>query len=134
MVATDQRRLMNLSIEGGARRRGQPVRRAGGVISTSWLLPFLAFGNAAAANDAGLDAITAETIRHHVAILASDAYTGRFPGTAGEDSTLAYLERQLRSLGLEPIVNGSYRQRVPLVRRTVLPTSEFRGSRDAMMR
>jgi hypothetical protein len=32
-----------------------------------------------------------------------------FPGTAGEDSTLAYLERQFRSLGLEPVVNGSYR-------------------------
>ncbi|HEX7878953.1 MAG TPA: M28 family peptidase [Candidatus Eisenbacteria bacterium] len=73
-------------------------------------------------DDIGLDAITAERIRRHVAVLASDAYGGRLPGTAGEDSTLAYLEREYRALGLEPAVNGSYRQRVPLVKRTVLPT------------
>jgi len=84
---------------------------------------------AAADDDIGLDTITAERIRGHVAVLASDAYTGRLPGTAGEDSTLAYLERQFRSLGLEPVVNGSYRQRVPLVRRTVLPTPDIRLAR-----
>jgi Zn-dependent M28 family amino/carboxypeptidase len=80
-------------------------------------------------SDPGLDAITAERIRGHVAVLASDAYGGRFPGTAGEDSTLAYLERHYRALRLEPVVNGSYRQEVPLVRRTVLPTPTVRLSR-----
>jgi Zn-dependent M28 family amino/carboxypeptidase len=77
-------------------------------------------------DDRGVEAITDAALRAHVSVLASDAYRGRFPATAGEDSTLAYLERQFRSLGLEPAVplvhGSSYRQRVPLVRRRVLAT------------
>lgn len=112
----------------GTTRQERQVGRIRGVGPMMLLGGFLAIGQAAAADDAGLAAITAETIRDHVAILASDAYGGRFPGTVGEDSTLAYLERRFRALGLEPIVDGSYRQKVPLVRRTVLPTPEVRLS------
>lgn len=81
---------------------------------------------AAAGDEPGVASITEATFRAHVAVLASDSYRGRFPGTAGEDSTLGYLEREYRALGLEPVVGGSYRQPVPLVRRTVLPTPSIR--------
>jgi len=90
---------------------------------------------AAAAAPAGQDpwkaAITDAALRGHVAVLASDTFRGRFPGTSGEDSTLAYLERQFKALGLAPAVNGSYRQEVPLVRRTVRPTPAIRLTRTA---
>jgi hypothetical protein len=86
-------------------------------------------GSTRAGEGPALDTITAERIRGHVAVLASDAYRGRLPGTAGEDSTLAYLEREYRALGLEPAAGGSYRQKVPLVRRTIRPTPDIRLTR-----
>ena len=55
-------------------------------------------------------------LRRHVATLASDRFLGRGPGAAGEDSTVAYLVRQFRALGLQPgNPDGTYIQRVPLV-------------------
>jgi len=61
-------------------------------------------------------AITAEELRNHVAILASDAYGGRLPGTQGETLTVRYLEEQFRKAGLQPgNPDGGYTQDVPLV-------------------
>lgn len=61
-------------------------------------------------------AITAEELRNHVAVLASDAYGGRLPGTQGETLTVRYLEDQFRQAGLRPgNPDGSYTQDVPLV-------------------
>ncbi|HEX8667189.1 MAG TPA: M28 family metallopeptidase [Allosphingosinicella sp.] len=49
--------------------------------------------------------------------LASEEFEGRAPGTAGEARTMAYLSEQFRQLGLEPAGdNGTYLQRVPLIR------------------
>jgi len=49
--------------------------------------------------------------------LASDAFEGRGPGTAGEAKTMAYLSEQFRQMGIEPAgENGTYLQRVPLIR------------------
>jgi Zn-dependent M28 family amino/carboxypeptidase len=49
--------------------------------------------------------------------LASDEFEGRGPGTAGDAKTVAYLSEQFRQLGLEPAGdNGTYLQRVPLIR------------------
>ncbi|HEY0026703.1 MAG TPA: M28 family metallopeptidase [Allosphingosinicella sp.] len=49
--------------------------------------------------------------------LASDAFEGRGPGTAGETKTMAYLSEQFRQMGIEPAgENGTYLQRVPLIR------------------
>lgn len=53
--------------------------------------------------------------RRHVETLASDAYEGRKPGSAGEARTLDYLENEFRLLGLKPGNGDSYRQPVPLV-------------------
>src|SRR3954464_4291151 len=49
--------------------------------------------------------------------LASDAFEGRGPGTAGEAKTIAYLVQQFQSLGLEPGgPDGHWTQTVPLGR------------------
>jgi Zn-dependent M28 family amino/carboxypeptidase len=49
--------------------------------------------------------------------LASDAFEGRGPGTAGETKTIQYLAEQFRLLGLEPGgPDGSWFQTVPLIR------------------
>jgi len=64
---------------------------------------------------AGTGTISADEIAQHVRVLASDEFGGRGPGTEGEELTLAYLERQFRTLGLEPAFETSYRQPVELL-------------------
>jgi Zn-dependent M28 family amino/carboxypeptidase len=53
--------------------------------------------------------------RDGVRVLASDAFEGRKPGTAGEEKTLAYLVDQFRRLGLKPGNGDSFLQQVPMV-------------------
>jgi Zn-dependent M28 family amino/carboxypeptidase len=51
-----------------------------------------------------------------VKTLASDAFQGRAPGTAGEERTVAYLIDRFRTLGLQPGgENGEWIQKVPLI-------------------
>ena len=72
--------------------------------------------------DATTPAIEPGRISTIVQALASDAFEGRAPGTAGETKTLAYLEQQFRALGLEPGgENGGWTQAVPLVRTQLGP-------------
>ncbi|OWK28440.1 M28 family peptidase [Sphingomonas dokdonensis] len=66
--------------------------------------------------------ISPAEIKADVRELASDAFAGRGPGEDGEAATLAYLERQFASAGLQPAgKNGSWYQDVPLVRLDRLP-------------
>jgi Zn-dependent M28 family amino/carboxypeptidase len=53
--------------------------------------------------------------RRHIETLASDAFEGRKPGSAGETRALDYIEAEFRRLGLKPGNGDSYRQPVPLV-------------------
>ncbi|MFW5947821.1 MAG: peptidase M28, partial [Gemmatimonadota bacterium] len=63
-----------------------------------------------------LETITTDEIMDHVARLSSDRFRGRAPGTAGEDSTVAYLTEQFQALGLEPgNPDGSWTQALTLV-------------------
>jgi Zn-dependent M28 family amino/carboxypeptidase len=75
---------------------------------------------AAMANgDAAASAITAEGLLADIRELASDRFLGRAVATAGEDSTVAYLARRFREMGLAPgMPDGGYLQRVPLVATT----------------
>jgi Zn-dependent M28 family amino/carboxypeptidase len=58
--------------------------------------------------------------------LASDAFEGRGPGTAGEDRTVEYLVREFKALGLEPAGDkGRFTQDVPLVRFQVKDGGSF---------
>ncbi len=63
-----------------------------------------------------LDAIRGDSVLQHIKILASDAFEGRAPGTAGEAKTVAYLTDQFKALGLKPgNPDGTFVQEVPLV-------------------
>ncbi|HVB58885.1 MAG TPA: M28 family peptidase [Candidatus Acidoferrales bacterium] len=65
---------------------------------------------------AALNLISADRMLASIRTLSSNEFQGRGPGTAGEDLTLAYLQKQFRGMGLEPgNPNGTYLQAVPLV-------------------
>jgi Zn-dependent M28 family amino/carboxypeptidase len=57
--------------------------------------------------------ITADDFAAHVRTLASDDFAGRDPATPGEAKTLAYLQAQLRRMGLQPGNGDSFLQPVP---------------------
>lgn len=59
---------------------------------------------------AGTASISAARLRAHVSMLASDAFEGRGPATAGIHRAANYLESELKSLGLEPLFGDRYRQ------------------------
>ncbi len=60
-------------------------------------------------------ALNVDTMKNVDKTLASDAFEGRAPGTAGEEKTTAFLVEQFKAAGLEPGNNGSWFQDVPLV-------------------
>jgi Zn-dependent M28 family amino/carboxypeptidase len=64
-----------------------------------------------------------DSLVKHIIILASDSFQGRKPFTVGETRTLAYIENQFRSIGLEPGNGSSYLQDVPMVEITPQPDS-----------
>jgi len=64
--------------------------------------------------------ISESEVRSHIAVLASDEFEGRAPGTAGETRTLDYLAKTWASYGLVSGTNDTTRpwfQPVPLVER-----------------
>src|SRR5690606_7756115 len=78
------------------------------------------------------DAISADLIRDVVAEIASDAYAGRGPGTAGDAWTQVYLARRLRGIGFAPGgPNGSWFQRFTPVGVTAAQPPVWRSARPA---
>jgi Zn-dependent M28 family amino/carboxypeptidase len=59
--------------------------------------------------------LSLDTMKEVTRVLSSDAFEGRYPGTAGEEKTMAYLVKQYEEAGLQPGNNGSWFQDVPLV-------------------
>ena len=58
----------------------------------------------------------ADNLLRHIRELSSDAYTGRFPGTPGEEKSVAYIVSQIKAIGLQPgAPNGGFVQAVPLI-------------------
>ena len=82
---------------------------------------------------AAVATIRAEDLASHVETLASDAFAGRFPGTAGEVKTVSYISAHFARVGLRPTVGGSFAQPVPLVSATPDPsaTLQAHGARGA---
>lgn len=68
-------------------------------------------------------AITPERLAEHIQVLASDAFLGRAPASAGEMLTVNYLVEQFQALGLQPGHQDTYTQDVPLAELTVDPRS-----------
>ncbi|PYP81658.1 MAG: peptidase M28 [Gemmatimonadetes bacterium] len=58
--------------------------------------------------------ITAAEIDAHLRFLATDLLEGRAPGTRGGRLAAEYIATELRAYGVEPGVNGSYFQPVPI--------------------
>ncbi|MFT7031132.1 MAG: Zn-dependent M28 family amino/carboxypeptidase [Marinoscillum sp.] len=67
-------------------------------------------------------AIDTVAMANHIETLASDAFLGRKPFTEGETKTLAYLEKEFKSYGLEPGNGDSFFQEVPLVELDAKPS------------
>ncbi|HEX6808124.1 MAG TPA: M28 family peptidase [Gemmatimonadaceae bacterium] len=68
----------------------------------------------AGAVPAAAQRITPNEIDGDLRFLASDLLEGRAPATRGGELATAYIAAQLRSAGIQPGVNGSYFQRVPI--------------------
>jgi Zn-dependent M28 family amino/carboxypeptidase len=70
------------------------------------------------------------TYRKHIEVLASDAFEGRAPGTAGEQKTVEYIEQQFKAAGLEGAIDGTFRQPVPVAEITphADPTLQVTGA------
>ena len=63
-------------------------------------------------------AVTEADLRAHIAILASDDFEGRKPGTAGEAKTVKYIAEQWAKAGLKPATaDGGWFEPVPLIQR-----------------
>jgi len=62
--------------------------------------------------------ITAEDAKKHLSILASDEYEGRETAKPGANMAANYIAGEFKKLGLQPPVNGSYFQEVPLLSTT----------------
>ena len=59
--------------------------------------------------------ITPANLLRHIEELSSDAYTGRAPGTEGENKSVAYIIAQCKAIGLQPgSPDGSWTQKVLL--------------------
>ncbi len=81
-----------------------------------------------------LASLTGENLLPHIRVLASDAFEGRAPGTAGEEKTVGYLIEQFRAAGVRPgNPDGSWVQEVPLVGSTTFePRTTFRTAARAI--
>ncbi|WP_234446539.1 M28 family peptidase [Luteimonas sp. MC1750] len=61
--------------------------------------------------------VDSSRLAEHIRVLASDAFEGRAPATAGEEKTVAYLREQFAAAGLQPGgENGGWTQAVTLER------------------
>ena len=69
----------------------------------------------AGADSAAFKAINATTYAKHMTVLVSKELQGRKPFTAGEIKTINYLQKEFKTLGLQPGNGDSFFQAVPMV-------------------
>jgi Zn-dependent M28 family amino/carboxypeptidase len=89
-----------------------------------------------AATSASAQSITPDQLRAHVAVLASDAYEGREPGTAGGDRAEAYVLQAFADAGLRPgAPDGRWRQEVAMADHSAatLTAKVHAGGRDTKL-
>lgn len=81
----------------------------------------------------GLEVFSADTLKKHISVLASDAFMGRKPFTEGETKTVNYLVEQFKLLGLEPGNGDSYIQSVPManILATAAPSMQVKSSKGS---
>ncbi len=83
-----------------------------------------------------LASITADGLLNSIRTLSSDAFEGRAPGSAGEDSTVAWLSTTFKSMGLTPgNPDGTWVQNVELIGYTGKATANISfGNQPVAMR
>jgi Zn-dependent M28 family amino/carboxypeptidase len=86
-------------------------------------------GHARAADEVPAAFSDAE-LHRHIAVLASDEFGGRFPGSEGEALTLDYLVQEFTAAGAKPGKGDSFLQAVPLVSWTLEQAPVLRFSGD----
>ncbi|ERM82099.1 peptidase M28 [Rhodonellum psychrophilum GCM71 = DSM 17998] len=69
--------------------------------------------------------IAKSDLEPHLITLSSDDFMGRMPFTEGETKTIAYLENEFKSMGLEPGNGDSYFQDVPMVSILTTPAPQM---------
>ncbi len=81
----------------------------------------------------GLEVFSADTLKKHISVLASDAFMGRKPFTEGETKTVNYLVEQFTLLGLEPGNGDSYIQSVPManILATAAPSMQVKSNKGS---
>ena len=62
-----------------------------------------------------LSVFNADSLKHDLAVIASDSLLGRKPFTEGERKTIGFLEKRYKEIGLDPGNGDSYVQAVPMV-------------------
>lgn len=72
---------------------------------------------------AAAQAIDTVSLRARTRFLSANALMGRGTGTAGEHVAAEYIAAELMRIGVQPAVNGSYLQTVPLKRALIKHTS-----------
>lgn len=77
-----------------------------------------------------LESITADNIKKHISMLASDDFLGRAPATQGEVKTIKYLAEEFKRIGLKPANVDSYFQEVPLMKLTPDPSMKLEIKRE----
>jgi Zn-dependent M28 family amino/carboxypeptidase len=75
--------------------------------------------------------ITAADLAARDKELADDKYEGRGPGTVTGEASAQWIADEMKRIGLEPAVNGSYFQDVDVVAQTVIPEKSSFGVTDA---
>ena len=104
------------------RTRGRSASGFVGGLAVSIVLALAGCSRAPSPPDAALRSLSADALMKHIRTLSSDTFEGRGPGSKGEQLTIAYLQDQFRSAGLEPgNPDGTYLQNVPLVGITADP-------------
>jgi Peptidase family M28 len=68
-----------------------------------------------AASETPAELITPEAMRAHVEFLASDTLEGRETGTRGYDIAAEYVASRFRAIGLQPVSDKGWFQKVPFV-------------------
>jgi Zn-dependent M28 family amino/carboxypeptidase len=100
---------------------------------TIFLLASCSNNEAKFAEDDGLNVFNADSLKKHIAVLASDDFMGRKPFTEGETKTVAYLQEQFKQMGLEPGNGESYIQDVPManILATAAPSMQVKSAKGS---
>ncbi|HPH36780.1 MAG TPA: M28 family metallopeptidase [Sediminibacterium sp.] len=100
---------------------------------TIFLLASCSNNEAKFAEEDGLNVFNADSLKKHIAVLASDDFMGRKPFTEGETKTVAYLQEQFKQMGLEPGNGESYIQDVPManILATAAPSMQVKSAKGS---